>query len=325
LATVDRVRAGNELRPPASGGAFAGVDLSLKSGGARLFAALPAGPTQKVTARLLRRFPTTYGMPRGGARAPAVVTAYGKAYPERDATRFVHEWSAARAEAMAQALYFLAQRTARGRSDVARTDSDGGPGGAVIAFLHTGIDPVPAMAMLDMFHQNAGPTYRWVMWPVHRGPETAQRWKDERDFLLRVGFMPPEIEDTLLPVTTADWFPTAIRHLRRGGRLLIAADAPFDGLRDAEVLVKVGQTSFPLTPAIELLRKLGRSSLRVLLPRRGKDGAWIANAVPVDSAEDMADAISRWIDSHPLDWAGWPFIVARRQLPKVRDGSSLSI
>jgi hypothetical protein len=192
----------------------------------------------------------------------------------------------------------------------------------VMVFLHTSIDPLPVMALL----QTSPPkNYRWVMWPVHHGPETAENWKDERSFLLRFGAPSPDIEAMLLSVLDRGWLATAITHLRAGGRILIAADAPFDGGREATDVITVGQAQLPLTPVIETLARVGKADLRLLLPQPAGRQSWQVNATPVNSVGDLTERIGGWIQAHPLDWAGWPFLTARRQMSQIRerrDGSS---
>jgi hypothetical protein len=295
--------------------------LTVVRPGARLLGALPSGAVQAVLAPVLRSFPAKFGMPRGGARGPAATMAYREAYPAADVQSFLRAWTKSRAAGMALALTYLARQGSGRAGGIARCDSEGGSGPEVIAFLHTSIDPVPVLSLLDRSRVS---DYRWVMWPVHRGPETADEWKDERDFLLRLGSVSPELEAILLPVTTPGWLQTAIRHLRNGGRVLVAADAPFDGKRDAQTTVSVGQTGFPLAPTIELLARLGRAELRVLLPTRARGSTWVVDTRAADSAEELARSLSAWIAGHPMEWAGWPFIANRRRLFAIRDGTSAS-
>ncbi len=290
--------------------------------GARLLSALPSAPVVALTARVLHRFPTTYGMPRGGARVTAAVAGYREAFPEANAEDFLRAWSNNRAKGLAFTIAFLARKTAGRSGGLAHSGSDGGRGAAVVVFIHTNIDPVPVMALLDASPQN---DYLWAMFPVNRGPETNQRWKDDRDVLLSLGSLPPQLEEILLSVTSPSWLPTAIRHLRNGGRVLIAADSAFDGDREAEVAITVGDARLPLTPAIEMLARLGRADLHLLLPELKRDGPVPVETRPVSSASELADLISRWIAAHPLDWAGWPFIAARRKMSTVRNGTSISI
>jgi hypothetical protein len=178
------------------------------------------------------------------------------------------------------------------------------------------------MALLE-----SGPLeqYRWVMWPAHRGPETAQRWKDERDFMLRLGSTSAALDAILLDVSTPNWLPEAVRHLRRGGRILIAADAPFDGDRGSDLSVTVGGARLPLTSTMETLARLGGGGLYLLVPDRPQPGTRRIDLRPVGAGDELAQGIGEWIASQPLEWAGWPFITDRRQLHKIRNGTSASI
>jgi hypothetical protein len=324
MDVLRRQPGGSRVSAPARDATAGGADTRLTEMGliARVAAALPPAPVQAVATRGLHLFPTTYGLPRGGARDRAVRAAYHEAFPDADVDSFVRAWSRSRARGMAFALTFLARQSKGPGGAIAACDDAPLSGPAVIAFLHTSIDPVPVMALLE-----SGPLeqYRWVMWPAHRGPETAQRWKDERDFMLRLGSTSAALDAILLDVSTPNWLPEAVRHLRRGGRILIAADAPFDGDRGSDLSVTVGGARLPLTSTMETLARLGGGGLYLLVPDRPQPGTRRIDLRPVGAGDELAQGIGEWIASQPLEWAGWPFITDRRQLHKIRNGTSASI
>jgi hypothetical protein len=99
----------------------------------------------------------------------------------------------------------------------------------------------------------------------------------------------------------------------------MAMDVAFDGKRPAPVSIDVGETSIPLSPAIEEAARLTGARLLFLHPVQVKGGQWQVRLQEAADAERLALMAGEWIASNPLVWAGWPFLACRESAVAMRE------
>lgn len=272
-----------------------------------VIAALPERLSRAVLARALEPFPQLWGWSANGERLRCARRAYRRAFPDGDPDAFLRAALAARARAVATSIAYLA-RTQSGRpcALIEPVDFGGGAGGpCIVAHLHYAIDPAPQVAFIGA---NRDRDLRWVVYPAQAG--RVRRWGGERSLFLAAG-VPQPIARQLLYVTDASWLTQALRHLRRGGSVLLALDAAMDSRRSPSARLRVGQASMPVPAAIEVLAKATGARLAFIWPEPRADGTWSLHHAHLADTAALADAASRWIDAHRIHWAGWPYLVWR--------------
>jgi hypothetical protein len=281
-----------------------------------LVARLPERLSRALLARALAPFPQLWGWSVDGERLRCARCSYRRAFPGGDSETFLREATATRASALAASLTYLA-RTQAGRpcsvlEPVALGDGDGRP--CIVAHLHYAIDPAPQVAFMEA---NRGRDMRWAVYPAQAG--RARRWEGERSLFL-AGGVPKSIASRLLYITDASWLTEALRHLRRGGGVLLALDAAMDSRRSPSVWLRVGQASMPVSAAIEMLARATGARLAFIWPEPRADGNWSLHCEHLADTAALADAASRWIATHRIHWAGWPYLTWRLRRTDMEHG-----
>jgi len=280
--------------------------------GIRLASTLPEETARAILAPGLVRFPQLWGLEVGGQRVKHATQAYRQAFPASSEKRFAEEWMRARGEAMAAVLPFLA-RWARGRPSSRITPAadlqlpEKGP--VLIAALHYSIDPAVQLSCMAAATRD---DFIWPVYPFHAGVE------DDRELWLGGTTAPHSVTHMLRSITSPDWILDAAGHLRCGGAVFLAMDAPFDRNRRARHSIQIGEANMPLAPSIELLAALGGVRLFFASPRRQGPHSWTVDLQPADDVEELAQAAAAWISDHSLEWAGWPHILWREQAVSMR-------
>jgi hypothetical protein len=181
----------------------------------------------------------------------------------------------------------------------------------VITYLHYAIDPVVQLALLE---DNTHRRFRWVVYPPP--PIRPLRWEDERNLYLAGGSIPPAVADTFLFVTKPNWLLEARRHLSNGGDILLALDSPIDARRPARARLQIGEASMPVSPAIDLLARNAR--LLFVWPEPQPDHTWTLHSEELPNATAVAEAASRWINTHRDYWAAWSGVTTRVEATGLR-------
>jgi hypothetical protein len=222
-----------------------------------------------------------------------------------------------RAHALATSAIYVA-RTQAGRGSglvapLALTSADEGP--CVVTYLHCAIDPAMQIALLA---SNRRHLFRWVVFPTQ--PDEPLRWGGERERALFLGgrSIPGWISETLLSVTEPSWPIHALSHLRHGGSVLIALDAPLESTRPPVASLRIGQATMPISPAVDLLVRAGGARLLFVWPERRPDDSWVLRCAQFADTTALATAASRWIDSHRVVWGGWPYLTWRLKATELR-------
>jgi hypothetical protein len=277
---------------------------------------LPERLSRAVLTKALEPFPQLWGWSAHSERLRCARCSYQRAFPEDDSEIFLKETIAARARAVATSITYLA-RTQSGRScgllePVGWGDRDGRP--CIVLYLHYAIDPALQVAFMDADDNR---DLRWVVYPTQAS--RARRWGGERSLFL-AGKVPQSIAEKLLYVTEASWLTEVLRHLRRGGSILLALDAAMDSRRSPSVWLRVGQAKMPVSAAIEMLARATGAQLAFVWPEPRADDTWSLHYEHLADTAALADAAGRWIAAHRIHWAGWPYLTWRlRRLDMERD------
>lgn len=276
---------------------------------------LPERPSQRVMGAVLGRWPQLWGLSEtdkglGGARR-----AFELAFPDQDVEEFLARWVQARSQGMATSLNYLA-RWIRGRDSrlvqlAPQIQMPKGP--HVVAFLHYSIDPTAQLACLPGREDDL--SVRWPFYPMEGGVE------DDRELWLAGGAVPPHITEMLLSITDPRWLSVAVSHLREGGTVFIAIDAPYDSNSSARNWVLVGQARLPIAPSIEMFSRIEDVQLTFAWPRQESRSSWLIDAKRVDDVDELAQLAGAWIEAHHEHWAGWPFVVWREKTMTMRENA----
>jgi hypothetical protein len=185
----------------------------------------------------------------------------------------------------------------------------------VVTYLHCAIDPAMQIALLA---SNRRHLFRWVVFPTQPGEPL--RWGGERERALFLGgrAIPEWISETLLCVTEPSWPIDALSHIRHGGSILIALDAPLESSRPPVASLRIGQATMPISPAIDLLASAGGARLVFVWPERRSDDSWALRCADFADMTALAAAASRWIDGHRVVWGGWPYLTWRLKATELR-------
>jgi hypothetical protein len=269
-----------------------------------------------VVASTLRRFPGLWGWSEKSYRRRFECSAYRHAHPGDDAEAFLTKAIHLRAMGYATSMTYMA-RTQAGRDSalIAPVALPAGP--CVIAYLHYAIDPAMQLSLLAANRDRA---FRWVVYPQSppgRPPRGELRHDFRHNVWLSGSSIPDAIAKTFLYVTDPSWLLAAVRHVRAGGIMLIALDAPVDARRPASAFLTVGQARVPVSPAIDLLARKGVRLLFVS-PELGRDGTWTVRYEQVEDTAALAAAASRWIDANRFYWTSWTSLMLRREATKLR-------
>jgi hypothetical protein len=182
-----------------------------------------------------------------------------------------------------------------------------------VTYLHYVIDPSLQLALIAGNHNHR---FRWVVYPPP--PHEPLRWGHGPDLYLAGSPIPHSIFNTLLPVSDSSWIITALRHVRHGGSVLIALDAPVNSRRAPVEWLRVGQTAMPISPAIDLLAGEDGARLLFVWPQRRANDTWAVQCQQVADTAALGSTASRWIDEHRLDWGGWPCLTSRLAATDMR-------
>jgi hypothetical protein len=178
---------------------------------------------------------------------------------------------------------------------------------------------------LSLLAANSDREFRWVVYP-QSSPGRPPRGELRRDFRhnlwLSGSSIPDAIAKTFLYVTDPSWLLAAVRHVRGGGSMLIALDAPVDARRPASAFLSVGQARVPVSPAIDMLVGKG-VSLLFISPELDPDGVWRVRYEKVAEATALAAAASRWIAVNGSYWTSWTSLMLRREATKLRADTSV--
>jgi hypothetical protein len=242
-------------------------------------------------------------------------SAYQDAFPHEDLEAFMTEIVMARSRAFATSMTYLARTQAGRHSDLIEPlllrDFDETP--CIVTYLHYAIDPSLQLALIAANHSH---DFRWVVYPPP--PHEPLRWGHGPDLYLAGSGIPQSIRETLLPVTESSWMITALRHVRRGGSVLIALDAPVDSRRAPVAWLRVGQAAMPISPAIDLLASAHGAQLLFVSPERDANDRWTLRCQHVADTAALGATASRWIDGHRLYWGGWPCLTSRLRATEMR-------
>ena len=282
-----------------------------------LLRCLPERASRAALAKVLERCPQLWGWSSESDRWSATCRSYQRAFPREDAGSFTAEVVGARAHALATSAIYMA-RTQAGRGSgllqpLVLSSAEEMP--CVVTYLHCAIDPAMQVALLA---SNRRRLFRWVVFPTQPGEPL--RWGGERERALLLGgrAIPEWIAETLLSVTEPSWPIDALSHIKHGGSILIALDAPLDSSRPPVASLRVGQATMPISPAIDLLVRAGGARLLFVWPERRSDDAWVLRCAHFANTTALAAAASRWIDGHRLIWGGWPYLTWRLKAVELR-------
>jgi hypothetical protein len=280
--------------------------------GTRLLPRLPERTTQRVLGRILGRWPELWGLSDDGEHVRSTRQAFRLAFPAEDADRFVQSWLTARGNALAISLDYMARWLVGRKSRMVRLRSSfrlQGPGPFVVVCLHYSLEPVIQLAVLAA-HPDL--SFRWPIYPVLPNIE------DYRVLWLSRSKLPSRVAITLLSIADAKWAVDVLAHLRGGGSLLMALDAPLDGHRRANTTIAIGELRVPIAPSIEIFVRMSGAQLVYASPRREPDGTWTLDLVHVADIEELAALAAEWILTHREEWAGWPYVVWREEAAEMR-------
>jgi hypothetical protein len=280
--------------------------------GQRVLPWLPERLAQRALSATLQRWTELWGLSGESVRVTSTKRAFEMAFPEEDADRFVDEWMAARSDALAASLVYLSRwRTGRESRIIRLRPTFRLPAGkpCVVALVHFSIDPVVNVAFFETFGAS---TFRWVSYPLLPTVE------DDRELWMANSEVPPHIANVLLPITNARWAIDAVAHLKRGGNIMLALDAPFDSGRPASTEIEVANARVPLAPSTELFARLPDVQLVFGWAERVGKSSWELDLKPVDDINALAQTAAEWIAANRMDWAGWPYIVWRENVLAMR-------
>lgn len=275
---------------------------------------LPERTSQRVMGAALGRWPRLWGLSEtdkglGGARR-----AFERAFPDEDVDEFLARWARARGQGMATSLNCLS-RWIRGRDSRlvqlgSQFELPKGP--HVVAFLHYSIDPMAQLACLSDERDDL--SIRWPFYPVEEGGI-----EDDRELWLTEGSVPPHVAEMLLAITDPRWLAVACSHLREGGTVFIAIDAPYDSNSHARNWILIGQARLPIAPSIEMFSRIEDVRLTFVWPRQESPSSWLIETKGVDDVDELGQLAGAWIESHHEHWAGWPFVVWREKTMLMRE------
>jgi len=273
---------------------------------------LPGRPTQFLMGEVFARRPGLWGLTSSSVRVQASRRAFERSFPDQDVERLLSAWVMARGRGMAACVNYLARWTTGRPSRLIRLapafELPDGP--CVFASLHYSIDPLVQLACMALA---PGRNFRWASYPMQPGVE------DDRELWLANAEMPPEITTTLLSITDPRWVAQGIDHLREGGTLFMAIDAPFDGNRPAMTTIPAGRSRLPLTPSVELFAEVEDVRLVLAWPSPRSRTSWTLDVRRAASVEELGGLAGEWIESHREHWAGWPYLVWRENATAMRE------
>jgi hypothetical protein len=278
---------------------------------------LPERWSRAVLAKALKRCPQLWGWSSKSDRRSLTRRSFQRAFPLSDADGFIADVVSVRADALATSAIYMA-RTQAGRGSglvepLMLPSAKEMP--CVVTYLHCAIDPAIQIALLA---SNPRHLFRWVVFPTQPGEPL--RWGGERERALFLGgrTIPGWISETLLCVTEPSWPIEALSHLRHGGSILIALDAPLESTRPPLASLRIGQASMPISPAIDLLVRAGGARLLFVWLERRPDYSWALRCADFANTVVLAAAASRWIDDHRVHWGGWPYLTWRLKATDLR-------
>ncbi len=281
---------------------------------APLLSRLPERSSRAALTRVLRRCPQLWGWSPKSDRLRFSYDAYEQAFPCGDAHAFVTELVRTRARALGTSMVYMARAQAgRDCALVAPGTLHGLQAGpCIVAYLHYAIDPVVQLVLLAA---NPERDLRWVIFPTQ--PNEPLRWEGERALYL-AGGVPGSIAGRLLSVTGSGWLVEVLAHLKRGGSVLLALDTPLEARRRPATSLRVGQATMPVSPAIASLTAISGAHLLFAWPQPGSSGTWSVRWESVSGPGGLAAVASAWIEDHPLQWAGWPYLAWRPRSTEMR-------
>jgi hypothetical protein len=268
----------------------------------------PAPVGNALVTTWVKRNAMLLGLDPTSVKARDSRTGFTSAHPEADAEAFV----LARYDVGVAQLAFVTRalvRMAAGKPPPTRVRDHGVDWSrpTVVLYLHTVWDPLVPYALV-----RERPGTRWVVFPIAGENDSRRSWTIVRPS--------PEVMASLLSVLDPSWGITAVRHLRKGGHLLLAADAAFDGRTKRSRSIAIGEATYPLAGGVDVLVQGGRAQLAVLTATR--HGPELAIEVaPAASIEAATDALGGWIGDNELTWAGWPGFSGRITTARLRQGS----
>lgn len=273
---------------------------------------LPERPTQLAMGETFARWPGLWGLTASGKRVRTARQALERALPDQDVERLLAEWVRAKGRGMAACVNYLSRWTRRRPSRLIRPapgfELPDGP--CVVAALHYSIDP---MVQLACMAAAPGRSVRCANYPMQPGVE------DDRELWLAGAETPSEITETLLSITDPRWVATGVEHLRQGGTLFMAIDAPFDANRPAATTITAGRSQLPLTPSVELFAAVEGVQLVLVSPQPRSRTTWTFDVRRAASVEELAGHAGEWIEAHREHWAGWPYLVWRENATAMRE------
>lgn len=278
----------------------------------RMLPWLPERPTQFAMGEVFARWPGLWGLTASGKRVRTSRQALERAFPDQDVDRLLSEWVRAKGRGMAACVNYLARWTRGRRSRLIRPVPEFGlpDGPCVFAFLHYSIDPLAQLACMSAA---PGREVRCANYPMQPGVE------DDRELWLANAETPPEIVETLLSVTDPRWVAKGIDHLRGGGTIFMAIDAPFDSNRPARATISAGRSQLPLTPSVELFAEVEDVQLVLAWPYPRSRRSWMLDVRQAASVDQLAGLAGEWIESYGEHWAGWPHMLWREKATAMRE------
>jgi hypothetical protein len=274
---------------------------------------LPERTSQLAMGAALGRWPQLWGLSAtdkgiGGARR-----AFERAFPDEDADEFLACWVRARGQGMATSLNYLS-RWIRGRDSrlvqvAPQFQLSKGP--HVVALLHYSFEPVAQLACL--LDKQDDHSIRVPFNPIEGGGQ------DDRELWLQGDVIPPHIAEMMLAITDPRWLAVACDHLREGGAVFLAIDAPYDSNSQARNWILIGQARLPIAPSIETFSRVEDVQFTFLWPRQESRSSWLIDAKRVDGVDELGQLASAWIESHREHWSGWPFLVWREKTMAMRE------
>lgn len=270
---------------------------------------LPERFARRGLARLLLYFRGAWSMGDADPRLVAVRASHLAAQPDADADVFVSRWLEHRVEGMATSLVVLCRRRHE-RSVVSITGEPLAPSsdnGALVAFPHTSIDPLPQLALID----HSPVPVQWVVFPIEERGDERVAWR-------AAGAIPEDVERALAPIDDPRWALRAVRQLRGGGIVTIALDSPFEGARRSSYRIPVGSAELALSASLETLLRSTSARLYFSDAQRQDDSTWRLRLVLCRDLDELVSLSAAWISDYPLDWAGWPFLSQRVSIFRAR-------
>jgi hypothetical protein len=268
-----------------------------------------------ILASVLRLCPQLWGWSTNDPRWRFTRSAYQDAFPHEDVEAFMTKIVVARAGAFATSMTYLARTQAGRHSDLIEPlllgEFDETP--CIVTYLHYAIDPSLQLALIAANHSRQ---FRWVVYPPP--PHEPLRWGHGPDLYLAGSAIPQSISETLLAVTEPSWVITALRHVRHGGSVLIAVDAPVDSRRAPVAWLRVGQAAMPISPAIDLLAGVDGARLLFVWPERRANNTWTLRCQHLADTAALSATASRWIDEHRPYWGGWLCLTSRLEATEMR-------